>query len=95
MAVATPFVSVGHISKTSSTAEECATQIKARWAKFVDAQERRAERLESQKATQKQAIHDAERDAEQEKQSHRNDKLFLAFVALVGWAVAIIAVMHH
>ena len=79
------------LSKTSSTAEECATLIKERWAKYVDAQAHRAERLERQKAQQKQA----ERDAAQERRTHRLDKLYLFAFGLIGYAAAIFIAAHH
>ncbi len=82
------------LSKTSQTVDECASIIKSRWTKYVDAQEHRAERMEQQKIQQKQAVRDAAQDAEREKRTHTQDKLFLAFVALIGWSVAIVAVMH-
>lgn len=83
------------LSKTSSTAEACAAIIKARWTKYVDSQELRHERIAQQSANQKQAASDAEQESDRAARTHRNDKFFIAFIALVGWTVAIIAVMHH
>ncbi|MBU2856935.1 hypothetical protein HF289_08630 [Acidithiobacillus ferrooxidans] len=82
------------LAPTSQTADECAAAIKTRWAKFTDAQEHRAEREEQRKIQQKQSARDMAQEAEREKRTHTQDKLFLGFVALIGWAVAIIAVMH-
>jgi hypothetical protein len=79
------------LSKTSSTAEECATLIKERWAKYVDAQARRAERMEQRKIQQKQA----ERDAEQERRTHRLDKIYLFGFGLIGYAGLILVAAHH
>ncbi len=79
------------LSKTASTAEQCAATIKARWAKYVDAQEHREERLEQQKAQQKQASV----DAEEAKRAHKMDKIYLFGFGLVGYAAAIIVAMHR
>lgn len=83
------------LAPTASTTEECAAIIKSRWKKFTDAQEHRAERIEAKKAQQKQAFSDAEAEADRVANTHRNDKLFLSFIALIGWSVAIIVVMTH
>ncbi|OCB03403.1 hypothetical protein BBC27_08020 [Acidithiobacillus ferrivorans] len=83
------------LSKTASTAEQCAATIKARWTKFTDAQEHRAERLERQKAQQKRAAIDAEQMAEAKKRTHRLDKLYLFGFGLIGYAAAILVAVHH
>lgn len=83
------------LAPTAATAEECAALIKARWAKFVDAQEHRAARLEQQKIQKKKDAIVAVQNADDEKRTHRNDKLFLAFIGLIGWASAILIAVHH
>lgn len=82
------------LAPTSQTTEQCASVIKARWAKFIDAQEHRAEREEQRKIQQKQSARDMAQEAEREKRTHTQDKLFLSFVALIGWSIVIVAVMH-
>jgi len=79
------------LAPTASTAEACAAIIKTRWTKYVDAQERRVERIEQQKVQQKQASV----DSEDEKRTHRLDKLYLFAFGLVGYAAAILVAARH
>ena len=88
-------VSRQELAPTSQTATECAAIIKTSWKKYVDAQERRAERMEQQKTQQKRDAIAAEQDAEAEKRTHRLDKLYLFGFGLIGYAAAILVAVHH